>query len=138
VLGALGQAGNLVLAKQAFALGPVNSIVASTIRVGVSAAILLPLATISGHYRNPLRVFGRDRRALILVLAGSVVGPYLGITLSLLAVAYTQVGVAATLMAMVPVVMLPISRVLTGERVTWRASVGATAAVAGVGCLFLS
>jgi drug/metabolite transporter (DMT)-like permease len=112
--------------------------VATTIRVGSATLVLLPVAAALGYYRNPVRVFGRDRRALVLVLLGSLVGPYLGIIFSLLAVAHTQVGVAATLMAMVPVVMLPISYFVSRERITWHAFLGAAVAVAGVGCLFLS
>lgn len=135
--GALGQAGNLVLAKLAFAEGPIDGFVAALVRIGVSVLLLVPAAALWGSYRNPVRVFSADRRALGLVLAGSVIGPYLGITLSLIAVANAEVGIAATLMATVPIVMLPMSRIVYHELLSWRAVTGAFMAVAGVAVLFL-
>jgi drug/metabolite transporter (DMT)-like permease len=67
---------------------------------------------------------------------GSVFGPFLGVTFSLVALANAPVGVASTLMAVTPVFLLPVSR-LTGERPTWQAYVGTALTVAGVAALFL-
>jgi drug/metabolite transporter (DMT)-like permease len=135
--GALGQGGGAVLAKKAFAAGPLNGFVASFVRIGVALVMMLPVFAASGHYRNPITVFGQQKRLLPPMLIGSFFGTFLGITLSLLAVAYAKVGIASTLIATSPVIMLPIVRFVHHERLSWKAIVGAVIAVAGVGMLFL-
>jgi drug/metabolite transporter (DMT)-like permease len=92
---------------------------------------------LTGRLSRPFGNLGRDRTALLLTAAGSILGPFLGITLSLIAVAHTSVGVAATLMATVPILMLPLVRIIHHESLTGRAIAGAFVAVAGVAILFL-
>jgi len=53
------------------------------------------------------------------------------------AVSHTQAGIAATLMAPVPVFILPLVRIVYGEQVSLRAGLGAIIAVGGVALLFL-
>jgi drug/metabolite transporter (DMT)-like permease len=84
-----------------------------------------------------LALYLKDRKALSLTLLGAFLGPFLGITLSLISVAYTSVGISATLMATVPILMLPIVHFVLKEEVSWRAIIGAVVAVAGVAVLFL-
>ena len=136
-LGSAGQAGGLILAKGAFLEGELHPMVATLVRIVVAVCLLGPAMMLAGLYRNPLRTFSRDRRALALTGLGALLGPYLGITGSLIAVSSTQIGVAATLMATTPIVMLPMVRYITKEALTWKAIVGALAAVTGVALLFL-
>ena len=79
----------------------------------------------------------RDRRAAAATVAGAVLGPTVGVTLSLIALGHASVGMASTLMSVTPVFLLPVSRVAFGERPTWRAYAGTALAVAGVAGLFL-
>ncbi|MEK7704512.1 MAG: DMT family transporter [Myxococcota bacterium] len=137
LLAAAGQAANLILAKQAFNLGPIEGMVAAFVRITTSVLILAPVMIALGYYHNPVRVFGADRRALGLLALGTLTGPYLGITLSLVAIKHAHVGIAATLMATVPVTMLPLVRYVYRERLTTRAKVGALVAVLGVAVLTL-
>jgi drug/metabolite transporter (DMT)-like permease len=136
-LGAAGQGSGLVFAKLAFREGSVNGIVATLIRIAAAWLILIPIAAVTKNLKNPVTTFRTERRALWLTAGGAVVGPFLGITFSLIAVAHTQVGVAATIMAMVPIVMLPLLRIFHNERLTWKSIAGAFVAVAGVVLLFL-
>jgi drug/metabolite transporter (DMT)-like permease len=121
----------------AFNEGPVNGFVASLIRIASAVIVIFPLARLAGEYNNPVEIYTKDRRALWLTFLGSFLGPFLGITLSLISVAYTTVGIAATLMAIVPILMLPLVKYMMKERVTWRALLGAVVAVGGVALLFL-
>jgi drug/metabolite transporter (DMT)-like permease len=73
---------------------------------------------------------------LLLTLLGAFLGPFLGITLSLVSVANTTVGIAATLMATVPILMLPLVKYIQKDHISWRAVLGAAIAVAGVAILF--
>ncbi|HSN54102.1 MAG TPA: EamA family transporter, partial [Candidatus Sulfomarinibacteraceae bacterium] len=63
--------------------------------------------------------------------------PFLGVSLSLLAVKYTEAGVAATLMALTPVLIIPVSVLVFREQVARPAVLGAVVAVAGSALLFL-
>ncbi|HVN15442.1 MAG TPA: EamA family transporter, partial [Anaerolineales bacterium] len=77
-------------------------------------------------------------QALRLLALGALVGPVLGVTSSLLAVQYAEVGVASTLMALPPVIILPISYFVYKEKIGWQALVGTILAIAGVAVLFLA
>jgi drug/metabolite transporter (DMT)-like permease len=69
---------------------------------------------------------------------GAVVGPFLGVWMSLVAIKYIATGVASTLNSMTPVMILPLVILFYREKVTWRALGGAVVAVIGVAILFLS
>ena len=136
-LGALGQGAGLVFARLAFVEGDVNGFVATFVRIAASLVVLLPLTLMTGRIKNPIGVFWNDKRALMLTIGGAIFGPYLGITFSLIAIMYTKVGIAATLIATVPILMLPLVRIIYKERLSWHAIVGACVAVGGVAILFL-
>ncbi|MGA2625311.1 MAG: DMT family transporter [Bacteroidota bacterium] len=134
---ALGQGAGLVVAKMAFRESTLNGFVATAVRILASLIVLLPFALMTKRYSHPYRTFSRDRKAFLLTVIGSVFGPFLGITSSLIAIEHTSVGIAATIMATVPILMLPLVRIIYKERLTWRAITGAFIAVAGVAVLFL-
>ncbi|MDP2362709.1 MAG: DMT family transporter, partial [Ignavibacteria bacterium] len=90
------------------------------------------------RYQNPLKVYLKDKKVFALVVLGSIIGPYLGITLSFIAVIYTHVGVAATLMSTSPIMILPLSMIFYKEKLSWKSIVGAIIAVGGISLLFLT
>ncbi len=136
-LGAVGQAGGLVLAKGAFVEGPIDGFVATLIRMLAAVSVIVPLTVAARRYSAPVAVFSRDRTALLGTLTGTVFGPVLGVTGSLIAIAHTKTAIAATLMATVPIIMLPAARYVQKETLSWRAIAGAVITVAGVVILFL-
>ncbi|RJP72253.1 MAG: DMT family transporter [Ignavibacteriales bacterium] len=136
-LGAVGQGAGLIFAKQAFNLGPINEFSATFIRISSSVIIMLPVGIMAGKYQNPFTVYKKEKTALAYTIGGSICGPYLGITLSLLAISHTKVGIASTIMSTVPILLLPIVRFVYKEKLTWKSVVGAVVCVAGVAILFL-
>jgi drug/metabolite transporter (DMT)-like permease len=136
-LAAGGQGAALVMAKMAFNEGPINGFVATLVRIVSSTIVIWPLALMAGKYANAYSIFKKDRKALWLTLLGSFLGPFLGITLSLISVANTTVGIAATLMATVPILMLPLVKYIQKDPISWRAILGAIIAVGGVAILFM-
>ncbi|HTP13798.1 MAG TPA: DMT family transporter, partial [Bacteroidota bacterium] len=136
-LGACGQGGGLVTAKLAFNEHPIDSFAATMVRILSALAILIPLAIISGRVGRSVRVWVGDRKTFGLTLLGAILGPYLGITFSLLSIEHTKVAVASTIMATVPIIMLPLVRIVYRENLRWRAYAGAFVAVGGVAILFL-
>jgi drug/metabolite transporter (DMT)-like permease len=137
LLGAAGQGAGLIFAKMAFREAPVNGFVATFVRIAASLVVLLPVAVATHRFQSPAKMYRGDRKAFGLTALGSVLGPFLGISFSLMAIEYTKVGIAATIMAIVPILMLPMVRYVYKEKLGWRAVVGACIAVGGVGMLFL-
>jgi drug/metabolite transporter (DMT)-like permease len=137
LVGALGQGGGLIFAKVAFMESDLNGFVATLVRIIASLILLLPVLLLTGRLRNPIPVFMKERRAFLFTSGGAVLGPVLGISFSLIAIAHTKVGIAATIMATVPILMLPIARFVTREHITGKSVVGAFITVAGVAILFL-
>jgi drug/metabolite transporter (DMT)-like permease len=81
----------------------------------------------------------REKPQVIRLLAiGAFTGPVVAVSLSLLAVQHAEIGVASTLMALSPVIILPISYFVFKEKIGWQAIVGTLLAIAGVAILFLA
>ena len=92
------------------------------------------------YYRNgmaPLREAMHDRKGLTIATATTIFGPFVGVGFSLMAVQYTAAGIASTLMAMTPIIILLPSYWLFHETITWKAIVGAFISVIGVSLFFL-
>lgn len=136
-LGALGQALGLIFAKSAFNHAEIHPMYATFLRIISAIVILLPIMFLFKKYKNPFQVYAGKKNALLYTLSGSILGPYLGITLSLVAIAYTKIGIAATLMSTVPVLMLPLLKIIYKEKIPLSGFIGAVIAVAGVAILFL-
>jgi len=137
IIGAAGQAVGLIYAKFAFNEGDINSFVATFIRLFSAVIIIYPIAMMTSRFVNPVNIFRNDKRALVFTAIGSFVGPFLGITFSLISISHTQVGIAATIMATVPIIMLPMVRIYYKEKLTWISIFGAFIAVAGISVLSL-
>jgi drug/metabolite transporter (DMT)-like permease len=134
-LGSLGQAVGLILSK--IGMGTVmDPLPATTIRMAAATVGVFALAAVSGRMPGLVRL-ARDPVARWATIGATVLGPVLGVWLSLVAVRYTQAGIAATLIAMTPIMILPLVMVVERERVSPRAAVGAVISVAGVAVLFL-
>lgn len=132
--GAVGQALGLVLAK--YGMGGYNPVAATQIRVLAGIIGFAVVFTVTGRWPRVRAALG-DRRAMASTGLGAFFGPFLGVSLSLVAIQHTEAGVAATLMGLTPVLIIPVSIVLYGERVAWPAALGAAVAVCGGALMFL-
>jgi len=79
-----------------------------------------------------------NRQGIRETTAAAILGPFIGVTLSMVAVTYTETGVAQTLLSLMPVMIIPVVWGLYGQRTSWRGILGAITAVIGVATLFLS
>ena len=86
----------------------------------------------------PFRDALRDRKGLSVAIATTIFGPFVGVGFSLMAVQYTAAGIASTLMAMTPIIIILPSYWLFHEKITWKAVVGAFISVIGVSLFFLT
>ena len=76
-----------------------------------------------------------DRKAMWCVLASTIFGPFIGVSASLLATQFTSAGIAQTLFALTPVLIIAPAAILFHQKVTLREVIGAVISVVGV-CLF--
>ncbi len=130
------QAIGLVVAKPGLADG-FPALSATMIRMMAAMLAMWLIATATGTAGHTIRRVRADRRAALAILAGSFIGPFLGVWLSLIAVQSARVGIASTLMAMTPVVSLPLVPLFFNERVSPRAVLGTLVAVAGIALMIL-
>ena len=140
LLGALGQASGLVFSKLGMAADEAHAALeplpATVVRMAAGAAGVLLLALWGGQLRRTVSAV-RDGRAMSATMFGVLFGPTLGVWMSMVAVKHADAGVAATLMALPPVFMIPVARVAYGARSGRRAIAGTLLAVAGTAVLFL-
>jgi drug/metabolite transporter (DMT)-like permease len=80
----------------------------------------------------------KDKKGIIGTFGGAVTGPFLGVWLSMVAVTYTKAGVAATLMSLMPVLIIPVVWILFRQKTSGRGILGAGIAFIGVAILFLT
>lgn len=132
--GASGQALGLILSKRGMA-GDFPALSASLIRLLMASAVIWLWALIQGQLRPTIEGL-RIRRARWAIVGGTVVGPFIGMTLSLAAVQLAHVGIASTLMSLSPVILLPLAHWIFKERITQRAIVGTVVALVGVAMIF--
>ncbi len=137
VMAAVGQGVGLIPAKMAFEYGDINSLVATFVRIAAASVFFIPYFFYNKSAIPILKTSVKDVKIMGMTLLGSIVGPYLGITFSFLAIMYTKVGIASTLMSTMPIMMLPLSHFIYKEKVSVKSIIGALIAVAGVVVLIL-
>ena len=87
---------------------------------------------------RPLRHTLHDRKGMTVALLTTLFGPFIGVGFSLMAVQYTSAGIASTLMALTPVIIILPSHWLFHQPITWRTVAGAVISVVGVSLFFLA
>ncbi|MCX6996099.1 MAG: DMT family transporter [Kiritimatiellaeota bacterium] len=134
-LAAAGQAVAMVFAKMGLRTG-ISAMAATEIRLLAGLACFLVLLLVLRRYPLLFQA-ARDRRALGIITLGALAGPFLGVTLMMVAVRHIPTGLAQTFLALAPVMIIPFMRWLYKERVRWQAVAGAVLAFLGVALLFV-
>lgn len=131
----LCQALGLIIAKRGLgdSFSPLSAVV---MRMSVAAIIMWSLAVATRQAAPTVRALRHDSRADWAILGGAIAGPFLGVWLSMVAVQNSRVGIASTLMAMTPVLLLPIVHWVYHEHISSRAIAGTILAFAGVALMF--
>ncbi len=136
VLAAIGQAGGLVLSRQGMVDG-FPPFAGTLIRMIAAFIALWLLAVLQKKAKTTLVTACQNPRITALVFFGSIFGPVVGVSLSLLAVQYVKLGIASTLMALPPVIMMPVGYFFFHEKFGWQAILGTFITIAGVATLFI-
>jgi drug/metabolite transporter (DMT)-like permease len=132
--GAVGQALGLVLSK--FGLKDYDPFAATQIRIIAGIAGYTALVTVMFRWGNVIKAT-RDKEAMAYTSLGAFFGPFLGVSFSLIAVKYTEAGIASTIMALVPVFIILPAVLIYKQKVTITEMIGAFVSVSGVALFFM-
>ena len=132
-LAALGQAVGLILSKKG--IGDYDPMAATQIRAIFGFVCFALFITVLGRW-GKVRSAVQNREGMKAVSIGTVFGPFVGVSLSLFAVQHTQTGIASTLMALVPILIIFPSSLMFKEKITTRQVVGAVISFIGVSLFF--
>ena len=132
-LGTLGQATGYILSKYGMMtdghfLEPFG---ATQIRIIAGIIGFIPFLFYRKSWSKIFIALGNGP-AMGIMTGASFVGPFLGVSLSLLALHYITAGVASTITALVPIFLIPSVIFFSKEHVSTRAMIGAVIAVGGV------
>ena len=148
VFGALGAAVGAVVIRKGYAAlhdAGLHIDAGTTGYQRVLGGILVPTIALlifkwrSAHAHGP--AFAADtlqisrekwRRIWPWVLANALAGQTLGVTCMQWALKTTQAGIVAAIIATTPIVLLPLTRIIEGEKIGFRSLLGALVAVGGV------
>ena len=133
--GAFGQALGYIIGK--FGLENYDAFAATQIRLIAGIIGFAILFTIRGNWKSFFEAF-KEKHAMAYITLGSFFGPFLGISLSLLAIQHTNPGVASTLTSITPVLLIPVAIFVRKETVHFKEFLGAMVAISGVALIFLA
>ncbi len=140
LIGAIGQGVGLVLSKKGIYLNPgvtLDPLSATLISMILGASFVWIVALVAAKLPE-LRKALKSKEGIRSTAAGAFIGPFMGVIFSMVAVTYTDAGVAQTLMSLRAVIIIPVVWVLYRQRTSVRGMLGAVIAVAGVTILFLT
>ncbi|MEY2983261.1 MAG: DMT family transporter [Planctomycetota bacterium] len=140
-LGALGQSAGFLLTRHGMAAVGAEEVTVpafsvTLVRMAAAASILTLTSATFGGFGAVMGAV-RDRLAFGQIAIGAVFGPILGVWMSVVAVHHAKAGIAATLMSLAPVLMLPIGRIAYGSRPGALGFIGTLVAVGGATLLVL-
>jgi len=94
---------------------------------------ILALRKSLGKVREALH----DRKGMSFAALTTFFGPFLGVSLSLMAVQYAKAGIASTLMALTPVLIIVPYALINKQRITAKEVIGTFITITGVALFFL-
>ncbi|HEY5042272.1 MAG TPA: DMT family transporter [Verrucomicrobiae bacterium] len=148
VFSAVGAALGAVIIRKAFDVAHADGVYPDAGTTGyqrVLGGILFPAVTLlifkwrsahthGGMFQEKTLAVSREkwRRLWPWVLANALAGQTLGVTCMQWALATTSAGIVTAIIALTPIVLLPMTRIVEGEKIGVRALIGALVAVGGV------
>lgn len=133
----LAQAVGAVLSRVALNETTVSPLASASIRLVAGVLVLLPLLWLSPTPRHLWWQPLQSVRASLAIVLAAFFSTYLGIWLQQTSLKLAPAGIAQTLSATSPLFVLPFAAWM-GDRVTFRAILGAFVAIVGMGILFSS
>ncbi|MBC8059764.1 MAG: DMT family transporter [Clostridiaceae bacterium] len=133
-IGALGQAAGLVFSK--FGMGAYDPFAATQIRIIAAIIGFSMVITITKNW-GKLFIAIKDSKAMRYISIGSLFGPFIGVSLSLLAVQHAPTGIVSTITSITPILIIPLSIIVFKEKVYKKEILGAIITLIGISLLFI-
>lgn len=136
--GAFCQSLGYIIGKLGMNAGVTGYDAFASTQIRIIAAILgfTLVVTIRRGWPNIAKAF-TYKKAMKHTVVGSVFGPFIGVSLSLLALNYTTPGVASTLTSITPIILIPVALFYSKEKLHIKEIMGAFIAIIGVGVMFI-
>ncbi len=128
-LAAVMQSLGLILAKKGLLSG-IDTLLASFIRIFFAFFFTLtlnPLIKLKNFETKNKKNYG-----FIFLLFGSIIGPYLGVWFSQIAIKYSNTGIAATLLSLSPIFLIPLDKIFEKEEIGFLRIIGTIIAIFGI------
>lgn len=132
--GAVGQGAGLVLSK--YGMQDFDPFAATQIRVITGFVGFSILFIVLRKWKKVYSAI-KDKNVMTRLSIGAFFGPFLGVSFSLLSVKHTTTGVASTIMAIVPILIIPPAIIFFKEKLNLKEVVGSIIAVGGVVLFFM-
>ncbi len=132
-IGSLGQALGIVCSK--YGMGNYSPFASTQIRIITGIAGFFMIILFSGRMFMLIKTI-KNLKVMLAITTGSFFGPFLGVSFSLIAIQKTSAGIASTIMAIVPILIIPPSVLLFKHKITLREVVGTVIGIAGVALFF--
>jgi drug/metabolite transporter (DMT)-like permease len=140
LIAAMGQGFGVALSKKGMTLdasATMDPLSAALIRMLLAGLFIWMCAPFARKIPE-LHKAVKDREGIKYTFAGALTGPFVGMALSMVAIANAPAGIAQTLMSLMPVMIIPVIWIVYRERTNWRGILGAAVTVLGVAMLLLT
>ncbi|MDO5718016.1 MAG: DMT family transporter [Tissierellia bacterium] len=134
LLAAIGQASGLMLSK--IGLEDNDPFAATQIRIISSLALFLIIMALNKDFID-IKSGLENKGELWKLAAAGLIGSFIGVGLSLIALRYTEAAIASTLTSIVPVMVIPFTIILYKEKINLIEIIGTISSVAGIAILFI-
>jgi len=132
--GAAGQASGLVISK--YGMKDYDPFAACQIRVIAGFTGFSILFSIFRKWNKVVESIS-NRPAMLFLIIGTIFGPFLGVSFSLISIKHTSTGIASTLMSIVPILIIVPSVLIFKEKLKWKEVLGAFVAIIGIALFFI-
>jgi drug/metabolite transporter (DMT)-like permease len=135
ILAAIANTVGSLLSRAALANTTVTPVWAALLRLLGGELVLLGCLYFPQQRSNLQRAIIWSWQAIATIVFAAFIGTYLGIWLQVIAIKYTEIGIATTLLQTSPLFVIPLA-ICMGEQVSWRAIAGVVVTLGGIGLLF--
>ena len=118
-------------------MGTMMPFAATMIRALVGGLGFVVMLLVQRQGRHFLEVTRKDGKGVRSAVLTTVFGPVIGVSLSLMAVQYARAGIASTLMALTPVLIILPYALIHKQRVKPKEILGVAVSMLGVAMFFL-
>jgi drug/metabolite transporter (DMT)-like permease len=98
---------------------------------GFGLAFIISVFT-GNFFRYAKPVFRNEKNGVFFMLLGTIFGPVLGVSFSLITISKINVAVAQTIFALLPVFVLPLNYIIYKEKITFTSILACLVSIAGV------